>query len=122
MARANPQWQDWIPPETPVLAIFQGPHAYISPSWYATPDVPTWNYAVVHMTGSLRLMTDESLLIAMLDQLTDRQESGRPVPWKPDWGGGRLRKQIAGIVGFEIRVTEIRAKFKLGQNRSPEDQ
>ncbi|MHB1543400.1 MAG: FMN-binding negative transcriptional regulator [Gammaproteobacteria bacterium] len=122
MARANPQWQSWTRSENPVLAIFQGPDAYISPSWYATPDVPTWNYAVVHVSGSVRLITEEDLLVAMLDQLTDRLESSRPVAWKPDWEDARLRKLIAGIVGFEIRITEIRAQFKLGQNRSLEDQ
>lgn len=122
LGRANPHWQSWTRPETPVLVIFQGPHAYISPSWYATTDAPTWNYAVVHVSGSLRLMTEEDQLIAMLDRLTDQSESRRPASWKPDWEDARLSNQLAGVVGFEIRITEIRAKFKLGQNRSLEDQ
>ena len=122
MARANPQWRAWAKTDGPVLAVFQGPDAYISPSWYVTPNVPTWNYAVVQLMGEARVVTDEARLIEILDRLTDHMESGRTVPWKADWGDQGRREQIGGIVGFEIRVTDIRAKFKLGQNRSPVDQ
>jgi transcriptional regulator len=122
MARANPQWQDWSSTETPVLALFQGPHAYISPNWYVIPNVPTWNYAVVHVTGCVRLVTETQALIDLLDRLTERQEAKQETPWKPDWQDAHLNRMLAEIVGFEIRITAIRAQFKLGQNRPLEDQ
>lgn len=121
MARANPQWQHFSA-SSEVLAVFQGPHAYVSPSWYSSPGVPTWNYAVVHLRGKPRFIEDESELEALLEQLTHVHESHMPNPWKPDLTGERRSKLLNMIVGFEIEITYIQGKFKLSQNRPLEDQ
>lgn len=121
MARANPQWQH-LTAHAEVLAIFQGPHAYVSPSWYASPGVPTWNYAVVHLRGKPRLIDSESELEALVARLTGVYESGMPDPWQPNLAGERRANLLNMIVGFEIAVTDIQAKFKLSQNRPHEDQ
>ena len=121
MARENPQWQHFsIGSE--VLAVFQGPDAYVSPSWYSSPGVPTWNYAVVHLRGKPRLIEDEFELEALLEQLTHVHESHMSNPWKPDLTGERRSKLLNMIVGFEIEITHIQGKFKLSQNRPLEDQ
>ncbi len=121
MARTNPQWQHFSP-SSEVLTIFQGPHAYISPSWYAKTDaVPTWNYAVVHVYGSPRLIEAETDLYQMLTRLVHLHESDKQPPWSIAWSGAQ-RKMLKGIVGFEIPITQIEGKFKLSQNRSLEDQ
>ena len=121
MARANPQWQHFSSCSE-VLAVFQGPHAYVSPSWYSSPGVPTWNYAVVHLRGKLRLIESESELEALVERLTHVYESHMSSPWKPNLAGERRTKLINMIVGFEIEVTDIQGKFKLSQNRPLEDQ
>ncbi len=121
MARTNPQWQHFLS-GSEVLAIFQGPHAYISPSWYSSPGVPTWNYAVVHLRGKARLIEDKSKLETLLEQLTQFHESHMPNPWKPKLTDERSLKLLDMIVGFEIEITDIQGKFKLSQNRSREDQ
>lgn len=121
MARANSQWQHFSS-SGEVLAVFQGPHAYVSPSWYSSPGVPTWNYAVVHLRGTPRLIENESELEALVERLTDAYESRMPNPWKPNLAGERRTKLLNMIVGVEIEVTGIQAKFKLSQNRPPEDQ
>jgi len=121
MARANPQWQHFLMGGE-ILAVFQGPHAYVSPSWYSSPGVPTWNYAVVHLRGKPRLIESESELEALVERLTHVHESHMPNPWKPNLAGERRAKLLGMIVGFEIEVTDIQAKFKLSQNRPPEDQ
>ena len=121
MARANPQWQHFSSCSE-VLVVFQGPHAYVFPTWYSSPGVPTWNYAVVHLRGKPRLIESESELEALLDQLTHVYESHMPSPWKPNLVGERRANLLHMIVGFEIEVTDIQAKFKLSQNRPLEDQ
>jgi transcriptional regulator len=121
MARANPQWQH-LAEDREVLAVFQGPHAYVSPSWYASPGVPTWNYAVVHLRGKPRLIEGESALEALVERLTEVHEAHLPEPWKPNLTGERRRKLLDMIVGFEIELTDIQGKFKLSQNRPAEDQ
>lgn len=121
MARANPQWQHFSSCGE-VLAIFHGPHAYVSPSWYSSPGVQTWNYAVVHLRGKARLIESESELEALVERLTHVYESHMSNPWKPNLAGERRTKLLSMIVGFEIKVTDIQAKFKLSQNRPPEDQ
>ncbi|HQT26246.1 MAG TPA: FMN-binding negative transcriptional regulator [Burkholderiales bacterium] len=113
LAKANPQWQHF---GNEVLAVFQGPHAYVSPSWYASPGVPTWNYAVVHMKGKARLL-EEKALQALLERMTKIHESGMENPWKPDLDEERRKRLLGMIAGFEIEITEVRAKFKLSQNR-----
>lgn len=119
MAQANPQWRHFESGRE-VLAVFQGPHAYVSPGWYASPGVPTWNYAVVHIRGVARLIADESELEALLDEMTRRHEAILPEPWQADLTPERRARLFGMIVGFEIAVTDIQAKFKLSQNR-PED-
>jgi transcriptional regulator len=120
LARANPQWQA-LEQASQVLAIFHGPHAYVSPGWYEQhPAVPTWNYAVAHAHGTARLM-DEAELHELLITLSSQYESHRPRPWKmsglpPAYVSGML----ASIVGFEIEVTRLEGKFKLSQNRPGE--
>jgi transcriptional regulator len=121
MARANPQWQHFST-GSEVLAVFQGAHAYVSPSWYSSAGVPTWNYAVVHLRGKPRLIEGEAELEALLEQLTRVHESPMPSPWEPKLTGERRSKLLSMIVGFEIEVTHIQGKFKLSQNRPLEDQ
>lgn len=121
MARANPQWQHFSTGGE-VLAVFQGPHAYVSPSWYSSPGVPTWNYAVVHLRGNPKLIENESELEALVEQLTHVHESHISSSWKPSLTGERRSKLLGMIVGFEIEITDIQGKFKLSQNRSLEDQ
>jgi len=121
MARANPQWQH-LAAGSEVLAVFQGPHAYVSPSWYSSPGVPTWNYAVVHVRGKPLLIETEPELEALVDKLTHVHESHQPNPWKPNLAGERRSRLLKMIVGFEIEITNIEGKFKLSQNRPLEDQ
>lgn len=120
VAKANPQWQDLAENQT-ALAVFQGPHAYVSPSWYEMPGVPTWNYAVVHIYGKARLLHDAATLKNLLVELTTAYESTQPVPWQPELSGARHEKLLEMIVGFEIEIQEIQGKFKLSQNRSEND-
>lgn len=120
IARANPQWQHFAHGEE-VLVVFQGPHAYISPSWYKNFGVPTWNYAAVHVQGTVRLIEDEASLIAMLTELTETHEAARPKPWVFDIDPERRAHLMAMLVGFEIDITDIQATFKFNQNRSEQD-
>jgi transcriptional regulator len=122
MARANPHWQGFEEPG-PVLALFQGPHAYISPSWYATElSVPTWNYVAVHASGTPRIIRDREQLLHLLDRTVRTYESGFETPWQisrlPE---SFVEKLSAAIVGFEIPIERLEGKVKLGQNRSRED-
>lgn len=120
MARANPQWQH-LATGGKVLVVFQGPHAYVSPSWYSSPGVPTWNYAVVHLYGKPRLIEDEAELTALLERLTNTYESNKQNPWEPKLSDERSAKLLGMIVGFEIEITDVQGKFKLSQNRPAED-
>ncbi len=121
MARSNPQWES-LAQGQPVLAIFQGPHAYISPAWYGTPGVPTWNYAVAHLYGLAHLIQDQRALEGIVQQLTAVHESTYREPWVPHLLGERGSRLLEMIIGFEIEVTEIQGKFKLSQNRPLDDQ
>lgn len=116
VARANPQWQQ-LGVSAHVLAIFAGPHGYVSPTWYADPGVPTWNYAVVHAHGVARVIDDPEHLRGHVEALAAKFERGRAAPWVPDYDPRRL----AGIVGIEVRVDTLEGKFKLSQNRSAAD-
>lgn len=120
MARANPQWQG-LEGAGEVLAIFHGPHGYVSPGWYEShPAVPTWNYAVVHAHGTARLM-DEAELHEALIALSSKYESHRPTPWKMSGlPAAYVSGMLAQIVGFEIEVQRLEGKFKLSQNRPGE--
>ncbi len=121
MARANPQWRHFAK-RREALAIFHGPHAYISPSWYrSSPAVPTWNYATVHAYGVPAVIEDPGRLASLIDKTVETYEQNLPEPWEdrlPDEFRAGLMK---AIVGFEIPVSRIEGKFKLGQNRSDED-
>ncbi len=116
VARANPQWLQ-LGVSSEVLAIFAGPHGYISPTWYADPGVPTWNYAVVHAHGEARAIDDAEHTRRNVEALAAKFERGRAAPWVPDFDTRRL----AGIVSIEIRVATLEGKFKLSQNRSAVD-
>jgi transcriptional regulator len=122
LARPNPQVAD-LAEGGEVLAVFSGPHAYISPRWYANgPAVPTWNYADVHAYGIVRLIDDPDWLGGFLHRLAERHESGSETPWRmEDQPAAYMTGMLKGIVGFEIRVTRLEGKFKLSQNRPVAD-
>jgi transcriptional regulator len=117
LARANPQWQQFRE-EQEALVIFQGPHAYISPSWYDPHpgNVPTWNYAVVHAYGIPRLLDDAELKTTLHD-LVQTYEAGFEQPWVLEMPEDLLEKMLRGIVGFKIEITRLEGKLKLSQNR-----
>jgi transcriptional regulator len=122
MARANPQWRDFSAGGE-ALVIFQGPHAYISPSWYeAHPSVPTWNYAVVHAYGVPRPIEDHGTLYRMLEALVDTHEAGFAQPWRMELPDDYMDKMMRAVIGFEIEITRLEGKLKLSQNRSEHDQ
>lgn len=126
VARANPLWQDFAA-DVDALAIFQGPQAYITPSWYQTKKdtgkvVPTYNYAVVHASGPLRVIDDPVWLRTLVERLTNRFEAARPEPWQvTDAPAEFIDRQLNAIVGIEIRVTKLTGKWKASQNRLPID-
>lgn len=121
LARANPHAAALDGAE--VLAIFIGPHGYVSPSWYQThPAVPTWNYAAVHVYGRARLVTQEARLREIVAQLVDKYEAGRTAPWSMSGLPERyVHGMLNAIVGIEVDVTRIEGKHKLSQNRNDED-
>jgi transcriptional regulator len=122
VARANSHWRV-MDGSVDCLAIFHGPHSYVSPTWYVnSPAVPTWNYAVVHAYGKPRCREDGAFIETVLDELVDRYESHRAERWRiEDQPSDFRHKMLAGIVGFEMPVVKIEAKFKIGQNRRLED-
>jgi len=121
MARANPQWRDFAAGQE-ALVIFQGPHAYISPSWYDTaPSVPTWNYAAVHAYGTPRIIEDHATLYRMLKTLVDVHESSFEQPWAMRLPDDYVDKMMRAIVGFEIEIARVEGKLKLSQNRTPSE-
>lgn len=120
VARANPQWRQ-LSTGSP-LVIFQGPHSYVSPSWYeAELAVPTWNYTAVHAYGTARLLEDADELMSLLRALTAIYEAPRPEPWQMDLPEEWLRNLARGIVGFELEITRLEGKWKLSQNRPEAD-
>lgn len=126
LARANHHWRD-LTPEVESLAIFPGPDAYVSPSWYPTKAetgkvVPTWNYEVVHAAGELVVHDDVAWLDGLVRRLTARHESGRPQPWSVDDAPADfVAGQLRAIVGIELRITRLEGKRKLSQNRGAAD-
>lgn len=122
MARANPHWQAFA--EDPeVMVLFQGPHAYVSPTWYATPvAVPTWNYAAVHAYGRATLIDDPKALRSLVDETVDEYESGYDSPWSTKALDETFTtKLLENIVGFEIPIDRLKGKLKFNQNRSAAD-
>ena len=122
LARPNPQVAD-LGQAGEVLAIFHGPHAYISPNWYeSAPSVPTWNYADVHAYGTVKLVEDDEWLRRLLDRLSARHEARNPVPWRmQDLPGDYVEIMLRGIIGLDIAVTRLEGKYKLSQNRPAAD-
>ncbi|WP_142829483.1 FMN-binding negative transcriptional regulator [Planococcus soli] len=120
MAYGNPQWRTFETSEE-VLIMFQGPHAYISSSWYEQENVPTWNYQAVHLYGTAQLMTEEELK-QDLTNLMQKYESHRenPVLWD-NLSPSLLEKELKGIVGFRIPIREVQAAYKMSQNRNETD-
>jgi transcriptional regulator len=118
MARANPQWRD-IRGEA--MAIFSGPHAYVSPSWYEEDGtVPTWNYAVVHAYGTFQLVEERGGLLDILLRTVATYESPRPEPWRFDESAPHFETMLKAIVGFRIEITRLEGKWKLSQNHPQE--
>lgn len=121
VARANPLWR--VAAGREVLAIFHGPQAYVTPSWYPGKRehgkaVPTWNYVVVHARGRLATIDDPIRLRALLDDLVERHEAARPEPWRvSDAPADYTEKMIAAIVGIEIEVARLEGKWKASQNQ-----
>lgn len=119
-AYGNLQWKT-LEQHDDVLVIFQGPHAYVSSSWYSHENVPTWNYQAVHIYGKASILTKEELredLANLLEKYEKHREN--PVLWdtlSPEL----LESQMKGVVGFKIKVEEVQAAYKLSQNRNEED-
>ncbi len=121
MARANPQWRPFAE-RAEVLVIFHGPHGYVSPQWYNDqPAVPTWNYATVHAYGFPKILDDEDGVTSILDRTVRKYEAGRTPAWSGELPPEFAAAKRKAIVAFEIRITRLEGKFKLGQNRSAED-
>jgi len=121
VAKANPHWQ-YLQTEPTILMIFHGPHAYVSPSNYATREtVPTWNYGAVHVYGSARTYSAPEELLSMLHDLIPTFEAAYEQQWESLSDAYRQR-MLSHIVGFEIAVTKLEAKFKLSQNRTKHEQ
>jgi transcriptional regulator len=121
LARANPQWRSFDGVRQ-CLVIFDGPHAYVSPGWYATsPAVPTWNYATVHVHGAARAIQEPEQLSAIVDTMVRTYESGMAEPWSGVLPDDFRSAMLKAIVGFAIEIDRIEGKFKMGQNRPIED-
>ena len=118
LAYGNRQWRTF---DTEVLAIFQGPDAYISSSWYEQEEVPTWNYQAVHVYGQAIIIEKKELIEDLTIMLTKYEENREhPVLWDT-LSSELLEKELKGIVGFKIKVNEIQAAYKLSQNRNKKD-
>ena len=125
LARANPQGR--AAPTAEAMAIFMGPDAYITPSWYATKQetglvVPTWNYVTVHAYGPIEFFDEPDRLLAVVSRLTDLHEGGRAEPWAvTDAPEAFIRAQLRGIIGLRLPITRLDGKRKLSQNRNDRD-
>ena len=115
IAKANPQWYNFKD-EGEILAIFNGPHSYVSSSWYDFEEVPTWNYIAVHVYGKVKIIEGEALYKS-LKELMEKYEKPSKKPMKIEDMSKKTMRQINGIIGFEIEITDIQAAFKLSQNR-----
>jgi len=126
VSRMNPQWRDSLP-HVSALAIFQGPSAYITPSWYPSRQeagkvVPTYNYVVVHAHGTLRTYEDPELLLRNVRALTELHEAPFAQRWSVDDAPEDfIRGQLKGIVGIEIPIARLEGKWKVSQNRLAAD-
>lgn len=119
MARANPQWES--ADGSRVLVIFNGPHTYISPRWYAAANVvPTWNYVAVHVTGRLRVVDNAEAVCRIVEETVARHEADSPRPWQYSGDAEFFERLLQMIVGFEIDIDRIEGSWKLSQNHPPE--
>ena len=125
MARANPHWKTLDGHDG--LVIFMGPDAYVTPDWYPSKAathkvVPTWNYAAVHVRGTIRVVDEPGWLAQQIADLTAAHEACRPRPWAPsDAPADFIAAQMKAVVGLEIAITAIEGKWKMSQNREPAD-
>lgn len=125
VARGNPQWR--VPPTHEALAIFMGPDAYISPSWYANKPVdgrvvPTYNYITVHAYGPIEFFDDPERLLSVVTRLTNQYEKPRPTPWAvTDAPADFIKSQLRAIVGIRMPITRLEGKRKISQNRPEAD-
>lgn len=125
VARANTVWKNG---DGEALAIFLGPHAYVTPTWYPSKAetgkvVPTWNYITVHARGNLRWIQDADWLRDLVAALSDAHEAPRENPWKvTDAPASYIDAQLRAIVGFELSIATLEGKYKLSQNRNAADQ
>ena len=125
IARANPH-SAALQNGTSMLVIFHGPHSYVSPTWYVdenprVPNVPTWNYAAIHVTGKVTRIDSDAAKWKIVTDLAAQYEAGSNAPWDPR-GFDAHASKLGAIVGFEIAIEKIEAKLKLSQNRSMVDQ
>jgi transcriptional regulator len=126
VARANTLWQR-CPTGTPVMVVFRGAQAYISPNWYPSKhethaQVPTWNYEVVHAHGTITVHDDERFARRVVARMSRRHEATEPTPWKMgDSKPEFINQMLQKIVGFEIAITSLVGKVKLSQNREVRD-
>jgi transcriptional regulator len=124
VARANPVWKQG---ESAALAIFLGPHAYVSPNWYPSKAetgkaVPTWNYITVHARGPVRWVQDGEWLRDNVTALSQAHEAGQPAPWQvSDAPASYVDGLLRAIVGFELTIESLEGKYKLSQNRHAAD-
>jgi transcriptional regulator len=125
VSRGNAQWG--LPPGGDALAIFMGPDAYISPSWYPSKQedgkvVPTWNYVAIHAYGPVEFFDDADRLLEVVTRLTNLHEGRRAEPWTVDDAPeAYIRAQLRGIVGLRLPITRLDGKTKMSQNRTAED-
>lgn len=115
ISKANPQWHNFKDANE-VLCIFNGPHSYVSSSWYDFEEVPTWNYIAVHVRGTIKTITGDALYRSLKD-LMEKYEKSSKNPVKIENMSDKTMRQISGIVGFEIDISSIQAAYKLSQNR-----
>lgn len=115
IAKANPQWK-YFEKNSEVLCIFNGPHSYISSSWYKEEEVPTWNYIAVHIYGTLQIL-DEAAVLASLHKLVDKYEKNSKEPISLHDMSPKTMRQIKGVVGFQIKIEDIQATKKMSQGR-----
>ncbi|RRQ48110.1 FMN-binding negative transcriptional regulator [Maribacter algicola] len=115
ISKANPQWKSFNGSDE-VLCIFNGPHSYVSSSWYTDEEVPTWNYIAVHVYGNIRILSEDEVLASM-HKLVDKYEKDSKHPISLHDMSDKTMSQIRGVVGFKIRITDIQATYKLSQGR-----
>lgn len=115
ISKANPQWKHFAENDN-VLCIFNGPHSYISSSWYKEEEVPTWNYIAVHVYGKVKILTEEEVMASM-HKLVDKYEQNSKNPISLHNLSEKTLRQVKGVVGFQITIDRIQAAYKLSQGR-----